>query len=332
MLDLEILKNTLFNDGFYNIITSGCDNHKKNNTSCKNRIDDIKKGNIPDTEFITITTPCRIGRDINCTIDSVDKCDQITPSCPLCYFTQENVATVCSSINKMQQYKLDGEFIMIPNAFPYLENQFLITVRNHKSQFDVVNNLTTGLLNNIIKLLTISPTSVIFFNGICGNSLDHFHCQITTSDFPIFKYIPLNKGHSGLINTNDFRGWFIIFSYNSQDIFYNMIKKLKDYSYNFILKKNGDLFCCIFFIRKNCDKVYPNLNFGSTELAGVIASSAVNFPDKNTIHNYLTETNNISNYDFLLTLGGKRKSRRNKKNNKSKKGKSRKNRGKRHFK
>lgn len=325
MLHLETLKQTLLDEGFYNIITSSCNNNNNNNNRCRDRIDQIKIGNIQDTEFITITTPCRIGRDINCMIESDNMCNQPTITCPLCYFTKDTITTVCTNIDKIKQYKLDDEFIMIPNAFPYLDNHFLITVRDHKTQFDIVNRSAIGLLNNINKLLITNPTSVIFFNGMCGNSLEHFHCQITTTDFPIFKYIPSNNGNNGLINTNGFRGWFIIFSYESADIFYNMIKKLKDYSYNFILKKNDDFFHCVFFIRKNCDTVKPNLKFGSTELAGVIASNK-DIPNKDDIVNYLNITNNLSNYDFLLTLVGKRKSRRNKKSKKFRKGKSRKNR------
>ena len=327
MLQLETLKQTLVDEGLYDIITSSCNNNNIDNDKiCKNRLDQLKTGNIQDTEFITITTPCRIGRDINCMIEPYTMCNSSTISCPLCYFTNTNIKTVCTSIDKIKRYVLDDGFIMIPNAFPYLDNHFLITVQDHKTQFEVVNSSTIGLLNHINKLLITNPTSVIFFNGMCGNSLEHFHCQITTTDFPIFKYVQSNNGNNGLINKNGFRGWFIIFSYESREIFYNMITKLKENnsSYNFILKKKDNFFHCVFFIRKNCDTVENNLNFGSTELAGVIGSNKDNFPKKDDIDKYLTITNNVSNYDFLITLGGKRKSRRNKKSNKSRKGKSRK--------
>ena len=327
MLNLKRLKQNLVDKGFYNIITSSC-NDNNVTTNCKDRISGLETGSIKDTEFITITTPCRIGRDINCMIKLCDQ-DQPTTLCPLCYFTNTN-KTVCSSIDKIEQYDLEDGFIMIPNAFPYLDNHFLITVREHKTQFEVVNNSAINLLNKINKLLIINPTSVIFFNGMCGNSLEHFHCQITTTDFPIFNHVPLTNG---LIDTQDFRGWFISFSYENVYIFSDMIEKIKIHSYNFILKKNGDVFHCVFFIRQNCDTVEPNLNFGSTELAGVIASSSkYNFPNKDDINKYLNITNNVSNYNFLITSGGKRKSRRNKKSNKSRKGKSRKNRRKRRFK
>ena len=62
-----------------------------------------------------------------------------------------------------------------------------------------------------------------------------------------------------------------------------------------------------------------NLNFGSTELAGIIGSNKDDFPTKDDIEKYLEETNNISNYNFLDK--GAIKKRRNKKK-KSKKGKS----------
>ena len=326
---LETLKQKLVDKQFYDIITSRC-NDNNVTTNCSDRISGLEKGIIKDTEFIRITTPCRIGRDINCMTNVCIK-NETTTTCPLCYFTSKNkTETVCSNIDQIGQYDLKHGFIMIPNAFPYLDNHFLITVKEHKTQFDVVNNLAKNLLDNINDLLIINPTSVIFFNGMCGNSLEHFHCQITTTQFPIFNYVPQNNG---LINRDDFRGWFISFSYENVGIFSDMIEKIKDHSYNFILKKNGDLFYCVFFIRKNCDIVQPNLNFGSTELAGVIASSSTdNFPNKDDINEYLKITNNESNYDFLKNSGGKRKSRRNKKSNKSRKGKSRKNRRKRRIK
>jgi hypothetical protein len=91
-----------------------------------------------------------------------------------------------------------------------------------------------------------------------------------------------------------------------------MIDKLKDKNYNFILKKENDIFHCIFFIRDNCDTVKPNLNYGSTELAGVICDKN-DFPNKEAIETYLNETNNLTNYTFLSGLRSKRKSRRNKK-------------------
>uniref|UniRef100_A0A6C0I574 HIT domain-containing protein n=1 Tax=viral metagenome TaxID=1070528 RepID=A0A6C0I574_9ZZZZ len=297
MLDIKKLKRKLLNKGFYDIITSSCNTNNNNNNInlCQNRIDQIKIGNIQDTEFITITTPCRIGRDINCMIESDTMCNS-SITCPLCYFTKKNVETVCTSIDKIKRYNLDDGFIMIPNAFPYLDNHFLITVSTHVTQFDMITNSVIQLFGNIYKLLLTNPTGVIFFNGMCGNSLEHFHCQITTTEFPIFKYVP---SKNGLINTHGFRGWFITFSYENRNIFYEMIDKLKKTSYNFILKIHNDKFHCIFFIRNNCNKVRPNLNFGSTELAGVIGSNKDNFPNKDVIDTYLDITNNVSNYTFF---------------------------------
>ncbi len=322
MLDLEKIKNELLDEGFYNIITSSCTT-TNNNNKCANRLDQVTRGIIPDTLFETIKTTCRIGRDINCVISECNS--ESKNKCPICYFsnTNEKIQTVCTGLDKFKSYKLDDTFILIPNAFPYLDNHFLITVPTHSSQFEIMNTLGMQLLYNINKLLRVNPTGVIFFNGMCGNSLEHFHCQITTTDFPIFKYVPQNNG---LIDKDGFRGWFITFSYENKSEFSDMLDKLKESSYNFILKKNNNIFQCIFFVRKNCETVQPNLNLGSTELSGILGSNTDTFPDKTKLYAYLDETNNLSNYLFLQNQGGNRKSRRNRKIKKSRKGKSSKNR------
>ena len=322
MLNIVNIKKKLLDEGFYNIITSKCPTTTTNN-KCENRLDQVTRGIIPNTLFETITTPCRIGRDIDCV---KQECNSESPNkCPICYFTNTNekIKTVCTGLDKFKSYELDDTFILIPNAFPYLDNHFLITVSNHIPQFEIMNTLGIQFLDNINKLLIVNPTGVIFFNGMCGNSLEHFHCQITTTDFPIFKYVPKNNG---LIDTNGFRGWFITFSYETKHVFSDMIDKVKESSYNFILNKKDSIFQCFFFVRKNCGTVQPNLNFGSTELAGIIGSNKDDYPDKSAIDTYLDITNNLSNYTFLQNQGGNRKSRRNRKNNKSRKGKSSKNR------
>ena len=315
MVNIIEWKEKLLEKGFYGIITSRCHTPDKI-SDCKNREDNIEIGQIEDTEFITITTPCRIGRDINCMIKKSSDCRSGGIKCPLCYFTQKNIDTICSAIDKIELYDLEHRFIMIPNAFPYLENHFLITVDEHKTQFEILNNSSIDLLNNIKYLLSNNPNAVIFFNGMCGNSLEHFHCQITTTQFPIFNNLPSNDG---IIDTNGFRGWFINFNYTDDTKFNDMIKKLEHQSYNFIINLKNNIYNCIFFIRNNCEKVVPNLNFGSTELAGIIGSNKGDFPTKDDIEKYLEETNNLSNYNFLG--GGAIKKRRNKKK-KSKKGKS----------
>lgn len=314
MVNIIEWKEKLVEKGFYDIISSRCYTSDKL-YDCQNREDNIKIGKIKDTKFITITTPCRIGRDINCMIKKSSDCSPGI-KCPLCYFTQRKLDTICSAINKIELYDLEHGFIMIPNAFPYLENHFLITVDEHKTQFEILNNSSIELLNNIKFLLSNNPNAVIFFNGMCGNSLEHFHCQITTTQFPIFSHVPSNDG---LIDTNGFRGWFINFHYTDDTKFNDMIKKLEHQSYNFIINLKDDIYQCIFFIRNNCEKVVPNLNFGSTELAGIIGSNKDDFPTKDDIEKYLEETNNLSNYNFLDK--GAIKKRRNKRK-KSKKGKS----------
>ena len=89
-----------------------------------------------------------------------------------------------------------------------------------------------------------------------------------------------------------------------------MIKKLEHQSYNFIINLKDDIYQCIFI--RNSEKVVPNLNFGSTELAGIIGSNKDDFKNtKDDIEKYLEETNNISNYNFMDK--GAIKKRRNKK-------------------
>ena len=73
----------------------------------------------------------------------------------------------------------------------------------------------------------------------------------------------------------------------------------KGISFNFILQKGiYNYFDVIFFVR-NCNRILTkDLNFGATELAGLINTRNGKFKPKE-IAKYMEETNNIINYNVF---------------------------------
>jgi hypothetical protein len=314
-LDVNKIIEDLEKTNFYNMITTECDSNIVD-TNCKRRYDNIK--HIQYKDLIFVHTPCRIGRELHCSRTS---CSEKNQDCPLCFFSNERFKSICQNINKIIIRKLSNIFILIPNAFPYLNSHLLITTRLHNSQFLTMSQYSIELYSIFHKILKIN-NGYIFFNGICGNSLNHFHCHFTTSKMPIFEYIDLNNIHSGQINSDFFRGYLIKVKDGIQ--LQNIIHFLDFYraSYNFILRKQDEILEIIFFIRF-CHKSYisNNLNYGASELSGVITSNKLIHINDNEIEKikmYLEETNNISNYDIFIDNdsgininGGKRYSNKN---------------------
>ena len=135
-----------------------------------------------------------------------------------------------------------------------------------------------------------------FLMEIVGNSLEHFHCQFTTTEFPIFFELP---DFDGVINNKRFRGYYV--KVYSSSKFRDLIRILtnKGISFNFILQKGiYNYFDIIFFVR-NCNRILTkDLNFGATELAGLINTRNGKFKAKE-IAKYMEETNNIINYNVF---------------------------------
>jgi hypothetical protein len=263
-------------------------------------------------------SPCRIGREIkNCAKKVVcvgEQCVVKDPetTCPLCGVVKDTGVSPCSQLNKIIRTETgDEELIIIPNAFPYLERHFLITSKNHLKQ-DFIN--TAANLGRVVgiaeRLLTAEAEAeaggVVFFNGYCGNSLEHFHCQYTISKFPIFENITVENG---LLENPHFRGYVITGA--GAELVQRMsgaISKIvaEGLLYNFIMRRIGDgRLQAVLFVR-SC-KLAPgmiDMNFGATELSGVIASAKKLKNTEEEIMEYVNYTNRVSDYAILTGSSG----------------------------
>ena len=311
-MNISNIYDNLKKSNFYSIVNDTCHTiNNKQTHQCSSRYTKIARATLGD--FIIIHTPCRIGRNLSC---MREYCNQESDPCPICFFANKANLSKCTSLSKMNIIKIITPFILMPNAFPYLDNQFLITIPTHRTQYTIINKYSSILFTVFKELLTINPLGTIFFNGMCGNSLEHFHCQITTTIFPIFNHLPKKDG---IINHNNFRGYLKRF--RSKIEFKKFIKLLSHHNYNFILRKRENIIECVFFIRNcNVDVMTKNLKYGSTELAGIIAYSGSTAPDMADIVLYLNETNNLSNYTFLKDRSSKKSNTVKKKKHKKRKG------------
>jgi hypothetical protein len=306
-IDIKKIYDKLVADGFYeNIYLKVCNKIQKDNTItipdfCESRISGLNKNSVV-AGFELYISPCRIGRKsqycskqvINCSIeDNMQKC-------PLCSILDNNTINPCFALNAKIITPLQTIFLLVPNAYPYLDNQFLITTKTHFKQMDVINDNIDILFQIFLNLLTIDR-DVIFFNGICGNSLEHFHCQYTTSVFPIFT--SLTKENSGFYEFSYFRG-YVLNTSNYTDIL-GLITKIidNDFTYNFIVRKIDDnTLQFVFFIRKCIVYNIPDLNFGATELSGIIVGSTsedLSVFTEDNIMEYINQTNSKDNYNIV---------------------------------
>ena len=302
-IDLDDIYKKLKSDNFYeNIkIKKDCVNeHIKDDSiiippSCNDRISNMKiYGGIGI--FILYKTPCRIGRGSIYCSDIFKDCKIIKNdvTCPMCNIINSDVQSPCEPLNNIIRLciNLDHQLLIIPNAYPYLETQFLIVSKNHYTQIEILNDET--FVNNLFticnKILHIGK-GVVFFNGICGNSLEHFHCQYTTTEMQLFKI--MSEDHKGIFNERGLRGYSIIVSDNF-DLFIRCTNIIieQNLTYNFITRKVTKGLQIVLFIR---DCVIPkdikNLNFGSTELSGIIVSNEELTITEEEIIKYLNFTN-----------------------------------------
>ena len=311
-IDLEHIYNKLLSNGFYKNISvktdcSGAtikDDSIIIPKSCSDRISNIVKYKSIGP-FILLKSPCRIGRGSRYCSKNFKDCKIIEndEKCPICNIISLDVDSPCEQLNHIIRLYInsDSPLIIIPNAYPYLDKHFLIVSPNHNKQMESLKNKT--LVNN---LFTICNTilqignGVVFFNGICGNSLEHFHCQYTTTKMPLFTMI--TEDHVGIFYKDGLRGYSIIISDNI-DLFIkctNIIIK-NNLTYNFITRKVKTGLQIVLFIR-NC--VIPNgvkdLNFGSTELSGIIVSNEELTINEEDIKKYLDATNRAIDYDFAF--------------------------------
>jgi len=262
-------------------------------------------------------SPCRIGREIkNCAKKVVcvgESCVVKEPetACPLCGVVKDTGVSPCSQLNKIIRTETgDEELIIIPNAFPYLERHFLITSKSHLKQDFINTAANLGRVVDIAERL-LTADGVVFFNGYCGNSLEHFHCQYTISKFPIFENITLENG---LLENPHFRGYVITDA--GAELVQRMsgaISKIVTAGllYNFIMRRIDDGRLQVVLFVRSC-KLAPgmlDMNFGATELSGVIASAKKLKNTEEEIMAYVNYTNRVEDYAILTGPGAGGRSR-----------------------
>jgi hypothetical protein len=256
--------------------------------------------------FIFYKTPCRIGRSSIYCSNILKDCKIIKNNerCPICNIINLDVQSQCEPLNHILKLNIISEecpLIIIPNAYPYLETQFLIVSRYHYKQIESLN--IVALVNNLFRIcnnILAIGKGVVFFNGICGNSLEHFHCQYTTTEMPLFNII--SEDHEGIFNKSGLRGYSIIVSDDfSLFIKYTQIIIKNNLTYNFITRKVTKGLQIVLFIR-NCKTPdgIKNLGYGATELSGIIVSNEeLTISDKDIIE-YLEVTNRESDYKLCF--------------------------------
>jgi len=318
--------------GFYNIINEYNINFQNLESkpaipdwnNCSNRMDHLSQYYLKNInlgiEFFE--SPCRLGRKIaECSYYNKNRkvSKDILNDCVFCQTLNRKDSSLCYPFRQMKMIYIDG-LIILPNPFPYFKRQFLITAdvaeySDHYTQTIFQENFS--YFHKILKVsneLCKQKDGMVFFNGLCGNSLKHFHCQFAIHKLPIFSFIDDVGNKENFIKiepnvqvlfNNDSNKYFrgIVFSNLSLEDLGEKVEKyivelsnLK-YLYNFIIRRKRSKLQMVLFIR-NCKtkKGTVDFNFGSTELGGSIVNQ-IRFDDKlfkeKDIIKYLDETNNV---------------------------------------
>lgn len=94
-----------------------------------------------------------------------------------------------------------------PKKFPYMDNQVLIFSKTHIDRNNEGKEIGTQdsiiykeYQNDIFDYFILTNKNIsVFFNGLCGNSLKHFHFHSTTLIFPIEKYLREFKNNRNIM-------------------------------------------------------------------------------------------------------------------------------------
>lgn len=147
-IDIKKIYNDLIINEFYNNIyikVCGLNSNDESITipnRCENRLSMITKiKNV--NKFEIYITPCRIGRKSEYCSKQIIDCEIKNTAdnqhCPLCFIIDDKITNPCYPLNKKIKINLTDNFVLLPNAYPYLEYQFLITTKTHYKQIDIFN-------------------------------------------------------------------------------------------------------------------------------------------------------------------------------------------------
>lgn len=98
-------------------------------------------------------------------------------NCPFCNLSYPDLP---KPLRKVQWIDWSNQFIIIPNAYPYMHNHINFISRDHETQ-DIIREKNT--IKEVFKFYTALGRTkwVLFFNHFIGNSLNHFHFHATTN-------------------------------------------------------------------------------------------------------------------------------------------------------
>lgn len=273
------------------------------NIKYKKRYDGIKILNkLKNNDIYLVTYP---SRNVENTLINNIKNKSI---CPLCI----------SSQNYKLKYPYNQiicllwrNFIILPNAFPYLNNHLLIQSSRHlNNNIGVQEDMHkySDILYDIISLIKFIKIGTILFNGMIGNSQIHLHTHYTTDILPLQKNIKKYNHDKEIIVTSNKTKIYIyndninhcknfIRMVNNNIIIYEDIFKLlvnidkNSLLYNFIIFiKNNKINVCI-FIREKINKK-KNITISSVSLSGLHEIKYNNNINDHIYNNINLELNN----------------------------------------
>jgi hypothetical protein len=291
-------------------------------TDCPLRTDNVTEVHKNSFGHEFYATPCRIGRKQEICNFAIKNNELVKSECPICNLLNYKHSP-CLPYRFISIIFSDG-FNIIPNLFPYFTSyQYLITLnyqtesRPHDEQDNIYEKSTINNLSKLAPKLLVDDDDTLFFNGIVGNSLKHFHIQYVTYHFPIYDFLmkDTSKPYAEfqnckikIFNDNSNRFYFrCAYSIQSSDIkalcvmMFYINSQIKDnrLEINFILHK-GFEYECVIFPRTRFElsglSIENDQNFGSTELSGYVSfipSPTYDYPREAYINLYLSKTNNI---------------------------------------
>lgn len=237
----------------------------------KSKMQDFER---PDDYFVERWTPCRVGRSK-------------TERCPICdvMLATERVGAPLNRAIGIQIVGLNN-MAFIPNAFPYTSNHWLLVRTDHYwGHYHNRRATQRGALRikDVMRVALAWQSGSFFFNGMCGNSLEHFHVHFTSELLPLFRgndnQWKQNVSQCALKNRWGcmcYRGEMFKFTLSNYGQVARVVtekaqaltKKGADINYaGFVSKGVGHLL----LIGRECAE--NKLGFGSSELAGLLTSA-----------------------------------------------------------
>lgn len=182
------------------------------------------------------------------------------------------------------------KYSIIPNAFPYLKNHFLLMsldydcVNDSKHGSQLIMHTDKRVIGDILDFYDlIDQKGFMFFNGFIGNSLKHFHCHYTTEKSILSKTIKdIKKFNTENFKTKNgsivtilksekcpcYNGTFFIGKKEQviEDVYYFLNKISKHFFYNIVFLPHNKLFQVLIHVRnkiKNFDETIIPSNPGA---------------------------------------------------------------------